>query len=743
MFVLIAAVAIIVLAATPMLAQTAYTYSNEGFEQTGIWPTSASTTERSVTASTGTWKFKSAFQKGNYAHSGTYELAINSSGYLITPQLSTGASTLTLYARSTTTTARTLTVQKSTNGSTFTTVTTIATGGSSYKLLTIAINDAATRYIKIIEPTSGGAYFDDLVVTSGGGTTIPVTGVSVSPTSVSVGLGGTAQLTATVSPSNATNKSVTWSSSNTAVATVNSSGLVTGVVAGSATVTVRTADGGFTATSAITVTSTTVPVTGVSVSPTSVSVAAGGTVQLTATVSPSNATNKSVTWSSSNTGVATVNSSGLVTGVVAGSATVTVRTADGGFTATSSITVTSGGGSTVADGYGRNTTGGGNLSPVSVSSASAFSSAATSSSAAVITVTTSMNVGQVRIASNKTIQGANSGVTITGNLLISGVSNVIVRNLNITNPSGVGSADGIEVTEASTNVFITHCTFDNCSDGSLDMKRQSDNITVSWCRFRYTSQTSHDFVNLIGHSDSFTSDRGFLHITMHHNWYDNGCVERMPRVRYGRVHCYNNYYGSSTNSYNVGLGNECQVLLENGYFDSQNMPWKNYSSGSSTQGLIHWNTGNVFVSTSIPTWAPNSSVFTPPYSYTMDAGSSVKSIVMARAGNSGLAKDAAEEGLAQSNAPTSFALNQNYPNPFNPTTMISFTLVENSFVSLKVYDMLGREVAVLQNGLTGAGSHAVSFDASRLASGMYISRLTVQGENNPPFVKTIKMTLMK
>jgi Pectate lyase len=669
---------------------------------------------------------------------------VNSSGSFITPQLSTGAGTLTYYARSTSTTARTITVQKSTDGSTFTTVTTINTGGSSYIQCTIAINDAATRYIKLVEPSSGGAYFDDLVVTSAGGTNVPVTGVSVSPTSVSVGIGGSAQLTATVSPSNATNKSVTWTSSNTGVATVNSSGLVTGVVAGSATVTVRTADGGFTATSAITVTSGTVAVTGVSVSPTSASVAAGGTVQLTATVSPSNATNKSVTWSSSSTGVATVNSSGLVTGVAAGLATVTVRTSDGGFTATSSITVTSGGGgSSAADGYGRNTTGGGNLTPVSVSTASAFSSAVTSSSAAVITVTASMNVGQVRIASNKTIQGANSGVTITGNFEISGVSNIIIRNLNITNPSGVGSADGIEVTNASTNIFITHCTLDNCSDGEIDLKRASDNITVSWCRFRYTSQTSHDFVNLIGHSDSFTGDRGFLHITMHHNWYDNGCVERMPRVRYGRVHCYNNYYGSSTNSYNVGIGNECQVLLENGYFDSQNMPWKNYSSGSSTQGLIHWNSGNVFVSTTIPTWAPNSSVFTPPYSYTMDAGSNVKSIVMASAGNSGLGKEIAQEPQDVGNVPSSFSLKQNYPNPFNPTTTIAFSLAEAGYVTLKVYDMLGREVAVLQNRLTGAGSHAVTFDASRLASGMYISRLTVQGENNPPFVKTMKMTLMK
>lgn len=92
-------------------------------------------------------------------------------------------------------------------------------------------------------------------------------------------------------------------------------------------------------------TSGTISVTGVSVSPTSASIAVGGTQQLTATISPSNATNQNRTWNSSNTGVATVNSSGLVTAVAAGTATITVTTQDGNFSANSSITVTSGGGS--------------------------------------------------------------------------------------------------------------------------------------------------------------------------------------------------------------------------------------------------------------------------------------------------------------------------------------------------------------------------------------------------------------
>jgi len=79
-----------------------------------------------------------------------------------------------------------------------------------------------------------------------------------------------------------------------------------------------------------------------------------------------------------------------------------------------------------------------------------------------------------------------------------------------------------------------------------------------------------------------------------------------------------------------------------------------------------------------------------------------------------------------SESPRSFELNQNYPNPFNPSTNISFTLPERADVSLKVYDVMGRQVATLANNrsFTG-GSHTLSFDASTLASGMYIYRLTM------------------
>jgi pectate lyase len=286
-----------------------------------------------------------------------------------------------------------------------------------------------------------------------------------------------------------------------------------------------------------------------------------------------------------------------------------------------------------ANGFAAGTNGGAGGSSITVTTASAFRSAAESSTRQIITVSGNLNMGssQVNVKSNKTIIGANSSSGIIGCLRLSGVSNVIIQNLNITNPSGAGTGDGIEVS-GSTKVFIHKITFTDCSDGECDIVRAADNVTVSWCRFRYASQSSHKYVNLIGNGDDATGDRGKLHVTMHHNWYDAGCQERMPRVRFGQVHCYNNYYAASGSNYCIGVGNESQIKVENCYFQNQSNAWKNYSS-SSAQGRINWNSGNVFSGTSIPTWAPNSSVFTPPYSYSLNTGSSVPGSVSGGAGN--------------------------------------------------------------------------------------------------------------
>ena len=76
-----------------------------------------------------------------------------------------------------------------------------------------------------------------------------------------------------------------------------------------------------------------------------------------------------------------------------------------------------------------------------------------------------------------------------------------------------------------------------------------------------------------------------------------------------------------------------------------------------------------------------------------------------------------------SEIPDSYSLYQNYPNPFNPVTRINYSIPHNGSITLKVYDILGREIAELVNEYKKAGNYNVSFDGSKLASGLYIYKL--------------------
>jgi hypothetical protein len=88
--------------------------------------------------------------------------------------------------------------------------------------------------------------------------------------------------------------------------------------------------------------------------------------------------------------------------------------------------------------------------------------------------------------------------------------------------------------------------------------------------------------------------------------------------------------------------------------------------------------------------------------------------------------------------PAGYALEQNYPNPFNPATTIKYSIPKESQVSLKIYDVLGREVMTLMDAKQNAGKYDITFNASKLASGVYIYRI-IAGD----FVQTKKMMLLK
>lgn len=207
--------------------------------------------------------------------------------------------------------------------------------------------------------------------------------------------------------------------------------------------------------------------------------------------------------------------------------------------------------------------------------------------------------GLIRLPGNTTLIGAdgNAGI-VNGHIVVSNVSQIIIRNLKIVNPCDVGpiwdptdgalgnwnsAYDGIGVS-GSDHVWVDHVSFTDgamtddllpvengqvkqCHDGALDITNASDYVTVSYNVFG-----QHRKNNLIGSSDTATADNGKLHITFSNNVFRD-VVSRAPRVRYGQVHLFNNYYvGSKSHpaypyEYSVGVGQQAQILSNNNMFE--------------------------------------------------------------------------------------------------------------------------------------------------------------------------------
>ena len=163
--------------------------------------------------------------------------------------------------------------------------------------------------------------------------------VSLNKHDLTLNVGGTAKLEATIEPANATNTALSWSSTAPAVATVDNNGTVTAVSEGQAIVTVVTLAGGKSDACVVKVSKSFIPVTGVRLDKKELKLTTGGGYSLTATVEPSDATDASVSWSSSNSDVASVDADGHVSALSEGTATISVKTTDGGFTASCEVTV--------------------------------------------------------------------------------------------------------------------------------------------------------------------------------------------------------------------------------------------------------------------------------------------------------------------------------------------------------------------------------------------------------------------
>lgn len=245
---------------------------------------------------------------------------------------------------------------------------------------------------------------------------------------------------------------------------------------------------------------------------------------------------------------------------------------------------------------------------------------------AVIYVKGRLGDGQsrVEIASDKTIYGLPGAVLSGGIDIKKGVSNVILRNLKVEGPGAVDvdGVDGIGL-QGCRRIWLDHLDVSDGQDGNLDITNEADLVTVSWCKFTYTSKSKdHQFSSLIGSSDSKTADRGKLRVTLHHNWWADGVKERMPRVRFGKVHVANNLFNSNAASTCVRAGFEADLLVEGNAFLNVGTPIDLFENDFTAITARN----NLFVGTKGNTEGKGTA-FTPPYALTLDPAASVEAKV--------------------------------------------------------------------------------------------------------------------
>ncbi|MFE5814006.1 polysaccharide lyase family 1 protein [Streptomyces sp. NPDC056479] len=279
-------------------------------------------------------------------------------------------------------------------------------------------------------------------------------------------------------------------------------------------------------------------------------------------------------------------------------------------------------------GFGAGTTGGGSASAVTVSTLDAFKAAVTGGSAKTVRVNGLISLtGQVDVGSNTTVLGVGSSSGFTGGgLRLKNVTNVVVRNLNISKP--VAPSDGITV-QASTKVWIDHNSFSadrdhdkDHYDGLLDINHGSDDVTVSWNTFK-----DHFKGSLVGHSDNNASeDTGHLKVTYHHNSFSN-VYSRIPSLRFGTGHFYNNYVAVADTACHSRMG--AQLLVENNVFrDTKIAVTTNRSSDVDGHANLRGNDlgGAATEISQVGTFT------TPPYGYTAESASTVVASVTSGAG---------------------------------------------------------------------------------------------------------------
>jgi len=293
---------------------------------------------------------------------------------------------------------------------------------------------------------------------------------------------------------------------------------------------------------------------------------------------------------------------------------------------------------------------------------------------------------------------------------------------------GVGNINPIDMTiDNNSNIIIV-------GTSNLDYAVVKINPTglVQWSKL-YNSATGWDNCRAV-----VKDDLGNIYVTGETGTLGFPLSYKITTIKYspdGNEVWLNEFSGDSTGTdgytgYDIAIDNLANVYVIGQRYSNSDITTLKYNTAGSFQWAIYYN--GLSNSQDVPVAVgvdPNGNVFSTGNSFDALSGYDITIIKYVQTPTS---LDDEENSIA------SFSLEQNYPNPFNPTTNIRYQVSSNTQVSLKVYDVLGNEVATLVNDYREAGSYEVNWNASNLSSGIYFYKL-----QSSSFVDTKKMILLR
>lgn len=290
-------------------------------------------------------------------------------------------------------------------------------------------------------------------------------------------------------------------------------------------------------------------------------------------------------------------------------------------------------------GYAGTVTGGGSATPILVTSESELSNALSKGNRVIlitqnITVTEHISTDKdnltIMALPGKKLISNQQNKDNSGILYLKG-SNLLLRNLTFEGP-GAYDCDGWDnlCLDGAKNVWVDHCDFQDGCDGNFDIKGTSDNITVTWCRFRYLKAPraggsggadDHRFSNLVGSGSSDKPADGTYNITYGFCWWDEGCKQRMTRCRNCLIHYLNCYWNSSVADYYVGPENASSYFEGCTFAGNANSAKNIYKAFNNTTNYC------IFVNCSGKLPSNSGNVAAPTYSYDQLTAAAAKNYV--------------------------------------------------------------------------------------------------------------------